>query len=129
MERRFKALRFLSTVYKVLAWIVLVLGVLAGLGILALGVIGGGTLTTLSYGYARGVDVLPALMQGGIVVGIVGFLVALLVSGLYFLILYAVSELILLALAIEENTRETAYYLRGEGTLPITMDTGVPLNS
>jgi len=129
MEKRFKALRFLSAVYKVLAWIVLVLGVLAGLGILTLGVIGGRTLPTLSYGYARGMDFLPALMQGGIVVGIVGFLGSLLVSGLHFLILYAVSEFILLALSMEENTRETAYYLRGEGSLPLSTDTGVPLNS
>lgn len=131
MEKRFKALRVLSAVYKILAWIVLVLGILAGLGILALGVIGGGSLTTLSYGYARGADILPALMQGGIVVGIVGFLAAMLASGLHFLILYAVSEFILLALSIEENTRETAYYLRGEGSLPLSADTdtGVPLNS
>ena len=129
MEKRFKALRFLSAVYKILAWIVLVLGVLAGLGILTLGVIGGRTLPTLSYGYARVMDFLPALMQGGIVVGIIGFLGALLVSSLHFLILYAVSEFILLALSIEENTRETAYYLRGEGSLPLSTDTGVPLNS
>ena len=129
MDKRFKALRVLSTVYKILAWLVLVLGVLAGLGILTLGVIGGGTLTTLSYGYARGMDFLPALMQGGIVMGIIGFLGALLVSGFHFVILNAVSEFILLALSLEENTRETAYYLRGEGSLPISTDTGVPLNS
>ncbi len=129
MEKRFKALRFLSVVYKTLAWIMLVLGVLAGLGILTLGVIGGGTLTTLSYGYVRGMSFLPVLMQGGIVMGIVGFLGALLVSGLHFLILYAVSEFILLAISLEENTRETAYYLRGEGSLPMSTDTGVPLNS
>ena len=129
MEKRFKALRFLSVVYKTLAWIMLVLGVLAGLGILTLGVIGGGTLTTLSYGYVRGMKFLPVLMQGGIVMGIVGFLGALLVSGLHFLILYAVSEFILLAISLEENTRETAYYLRGEGSLPMSTDTGVPLNS
>ena len=129
MEKRFKALRVLSTLYKILAWIGLVLGVLAGLGILTLGVIGGGALTTLSYGYARGMDFLPALMQGGIVMGIIGFLGALLVSGFHFVILNAVSEFILLALSLEENTRETAYYLRGEGSLPLSTDTGVPLNS
>lgn len=128
MEKRFKALRVLSALYKVLAWIALVLGVLAGLGILAMGVLGGGTLTSLTYGYARGADIPAMLMQGGIVVGIIGFLGALLVSGFYFLILYAISELILLAISVEENTRETAYYLRGEGSLSVATDTGVPLN-
>lgn len=130
MERKFNALRLLSTVYRVLAWIALVLGILGGLSILAISVVGGGALARLTYWYAPGAAVPPSLLQNGIVVGIVGFLGALLVSGLYSLILYAVSELILLAISVEENTRETAYYLRGEGTLSAPPpDTGVPLSS
>jgi len=129
MEKRFKALRVLSAVYKILAWIVLAVGILMGLGILAMGAVGGRTLGMMSRYYPPGAGLPPSMMPSGIVMGIVGFLGALLVAALYFLVLYAASELILLAIAVEENTRETAYYLRGEGSLPVSTDTGVPLNS
>jgi len=131
MERRYRALRTLSTVYRVFAWIALVLGILAGLAILTLGVIGIGGRLFATYGgrLTLGDVILSTVSQGGLIAGIVGFLVALLTSGFYFLLLYAVSELILVALSVEENTRETAYYLRGEGSLSTPIDTGVPLNS
>ena len=114
---------------QILAWIALVLGVLTGLGVLALSVMGRGTLERLYIGYTRVVDICPALIQDGIVVGIIGFLVALLASGFHFLILNSLSEGVLLALSIEENTRETAYYLRGEGSLHTDIDTGTPLKN
>jgi hypothetical protein len=128
MEKRYKALRTLSTVYKVLAWIALVVGVLVGLGILTLSIIGVRPLTVYGSRFARGLYFPFGILQGGIVAGIVGFLVALLASAFYFLVLYAVSELVFVLLSIEENTRETAYYLRGEGSLSDSTDTGVPLN-
>ena len=128
MEKRYKALRALSTVYRVLAWIALVVGVLVGLGILTLSIIGVRPLTAYRTRLTPMFYFPFGILQGGIVAGIVGFLVALLASGFYFLLLYAVSEMIFLVLSIEENTRETAYYLRGEGSLSDSTDTGVPLN-
>ena len=63
-----------------------------------------------------GLPVVP--MVGGLVGGIMGGLGILLGTVFYFVLLYAVGELIHLGLAIEENTREIAYYLRGEATIP-----------
>ena len=128
MEKRYKALRALSTVYRVLAWIALVVGVLASLGILTLSIIGVRPLTLYRTRLTPMFSFPFGLLQGGLVAGIVGFLVTLLASGFYFLFLYAVSEVILVVLSVEENTRETAYYLRGEGSLGDSTDTGVPLN-
>jgi hypothetical protein len=50
----------------------------------------------------------------GLAMGIITLLGAL----IYFVFLYAAGEIIEVVLAIEENTRETAFYLRGEGALP-----------
>ena len=40
MEEKFKMLRVVGTIYKVLAWIVLVIGVLSALGVLGAGIWG-----------------------------------------------------------------------------------------
>lgn len=124
MEKKFKALRALATVYKVIAWIALVLGILSAIATLLMGILGG---NAMAYWYRMYGDV-PAFVPGGALFGIIGFLISLLGAGLSFLIFFAISEFILLQLAIEENTRETAYYLRGEGSLPGQADGGLPLN-
>ena len=129
METKFKALRVLSAIHRILAWVVLVVGVLVGVAILALTIIGGGTLPSFMRAYAPGWRFIPGFAPNTIVAGIIGFLGTLLCSSLSFLVLHATSEFILLALSLEENTRETAYYLRGEGVLPNPPDSGVPLSS
>ncbi|MBN1399767.1 MAG: hypothetical protein JXA74_02955 [Anaerolineae bacterium] len=114
MEKRFRALRIVAAVWKILAWIVLVLGGLLALGVVIIGAIQG------RVGYPS--DVLaPVPVLGavtgpimGIVMG-VGLLLAALVQ---FVLTYAVGEVIELGLSIEQNTRETAYYLKGENTIP-----------
>jgi hypothetical protein len=110
MEKRFRVLRFLGLLYKILAWIVLVLGILAAIATVVIGATADEMLTV------PGLPVVP--MVGGLVGGIMGGLGILLGTVFYFVLLYAVGELIHLGLAIEENTRETAYYLRGEATIP-----------
>jgi len=105
MEQRFRVLRIIGTIYKVLAWIALALG---GLGALGASVLGGARIARRAAPWAR--------VVGGIAGGIMGALGILLVAILYFLILYAAGEFVYLALAIEKNTRETAYYLRGKKT-------------
>jgi len=111
MERRFRILRFLALVYQILAWIVLVGGILMAVGVVVLGATGG-----------RGAGNLipPMLAQGaaGVIGGIWAGLLILLGAIFYFVLLYAAGELIHLGLAVEHNTRETAYYLRGEATIP-----------
>lgn len=109
MEKRFRVLRLIAIVFKVLAWISLVGGILGGLVMLALMVVGGGsTLGDLGT---------TASLMGGVVGGLMVFFMAVVVSILTFIQLFAIGEAILLALAIEENTRETAYYLKGGGSL------------
>ncbi|MBC8248106.1 MAG: hypothetical protein H8E90_00375 [Anaerolineales bacterium] len=107
MEKKFTVLRIIGTIYKVLAWVVLVLGILAALGFLAAGIWGEARAVRAPGVFPR--SYVPLM---GIAGGIFGALGIALGAGFYFLLLYAISEAIYLALAIEENTRETARYLR-----------------
>jgi hypothetical protein len=103
MEKKFRILRIIGTLWKVLAWIVLVGGILSALGILLAGALGSGGFILRLFEQETGV--VPGAL--GIVSSIFGFIVALAFTIIYFLILYAVGELIYLMLAIEENTRKT----------------------
>jgi hypothetical protein len=104
MDRRFAALRVIGTIFKVVAWIVLILGLLAGVFVLVAGFLLSGQL-----GLA-GLDV------GGPLAGIALFFVILIVSLFGFLSFYAVGESAYLFLSIEENTRRTAYFAQQEYT-------------
>ena len=119
MEKQFRALRIIGTVFKIFAWIVLIFGVLGGLFMLLAGITGG---ISGEYGYGyRGGPMLVAptdLGLGALVIGILGGGFIVMVSVLYFLFLYATGDAIYLALAIEQNTRETVYYLKGGDNLP-----------
>jgi hypothetical protein len=104
MERRFTALRFIGTVFKVLAWISLILGLLGAIG-------------TLIAGFALGNQSgLLGLDLGGPLAGIAMFVVTLVITIIYFLVLYAVGESIYLFLSVEENTRRTAYFIQQQYT-------------
>lgn len=111
MRRRFRALRFLALLYKILAWVALVGGILSAIIIALIGGLAGNVgsqsplLRDLPF-ISRATGLIPGLAMG--VITLLGALV-------YFVLLYAASEIIEVALAIEENTRETAFYLRGEG--------------
>lgn len=106
MEKRFGALRFIATVLKVLAWIFLVLGILIAI-IAMLGGAAGGLMGGSGYGRALAGGL--SGLFGGFIVGI-GILISALLTFLGFL---GSAEFILVQLAIEENTRETAHYLKG----------------
>ncbi len=107
MENKFRVLRFVGSLYKVIAWILLILGVLGGIGAILAGIFGnsaiGGQMADLT---GLGTEGLLA----GLALG-VGLLVG---AVLQFVLLYAAGEVITLALALERNTRETAYYMRGD---------------
>ena len=100
MQNKFRVLRIVSSILKILAWVVLVLGVLGGCGTLALGLVGGSS--------ARG-DFGPL---AGVLGGAVGSVVLLIFALFYFLFIYAYGELIALLIALEENTRLTAERLQ-----------------
>jgi hypothetical protein len=100
MDRRFTALRVIGTVFKILAWITLLLGLLGAILALVGGLMMGGQEDLLGLGF------------GGPLAAIAAFVVALIVSIFNFLALYAVGDAIYLALSIEENTRRTAYLMQ-----------------
>ncbi|MHB1295694.1 MAG: hypothetical protein ACYC4R_11945 [Anaerolineae bacterium] len=110
MEKRFRALRIVATFIKILAWIALVGGILGAVLIVIVAAMGGnaGAFSSLLNGvpYAGGL----AGLASGLLIGVA----ALIGSLVYFVVLYAAAESIHLGLAIEQNTRETAYFLRGE---------------
>jgi len=107
-QKRFRALRVIGTIFKVLAWIVLVLGLLGAAGVLIFSALGGMQLGD-ALGQREGA--LQGLAAGGLS-GLGGAIMILLFTLLYFLTLYATGEAIYLALAVEENTREAALLLR-----------------
>ena len=110
MERRFRALRLVATVCKILAWVIVVAGCLVALFAIIAGAIQGqaGVQSPTLAG-------IPVLGQvDGLISGLVAGVLTLLAALVQFVLFYAAGEWIELILAIEQNTRETAYFLRGE---------------
>jgi len=104
VEKRFRVLRLVATLYKIFAWIALAVGILGMLGSIIAGVVGADLVRQFTGGDAGGA-------VGGIVGGIIAGVGILVIAALYFLLLYAVSEGVYLLLSIEENTRQAAYML------------------
>ena len=105
MQQKFRILRIVAVIWKVLAWIVLVISVLGGCGVLAFSVMAGGNTGV------RGAD-LGFGPMGGALGGVISAAVFIFGGVLYFVLLYAFSELIDVMLALEENTRLTAEQLK-----------------
>jgi hypothetical protein len=105
VEKKFKILRIVAFVWKIVAWVILVISVLGGCGSLVMSLMAGNQL-------ARQTSTLGLGMLSGAVGGIIIAVVAILVGLFYFISLYAVAEMIDVALALEENTRATAEQLK-----------------
>ncbi len=104
MQPKFRILRIVALIWKILAWIVLVSSILGGCGMVAIGLLSGANAR--SFNQALGVPAAGGF--GGIVVA----LGAIFVGIFYFISLYAVAELVDVMLALEENTRATAEQLK-----------------
>ncbi len=100
MQPKFRVLRIVATLFKILAWIVLVLGLLGSCGALASG------LMPAVQGGGRGDMIGLAAGIGGAIGALVGTLIA-------FVVFYAYGDLISLLISLEENTRLTAERLAG----------------
>ena len=112
MEKRFKVLRIIGGIYRVLGWITAGLTVLSALGVCLIGLFGGGLLSQMQQQFGQmggpgGMGVMGGAL-GGILAG-AGILVYGAVMTLLFL---GTAEGIDLLLALEENTRATADYLQ-----------------
>ena len=114
MEKRFRALRVVASLLKVLAWLVLIAGILAAVGIVAISAIQGqmGAPSPVLENMPMASNLVGPLAGAALAVGV------LLGTLVYFLLMYAAGDVLHLWLAIEYNTRETAFYLRGESTMP-----------
>jgi hypothetical protein len=87
--QRYRALRTIATVFRILAWIVLVLGVIGSI-----------VVAVMAEGAAAAVLVLIAGLFG---------------TAIYFLILFAAAGAIYVVIDIEQNTRDTVESLRQRG--------------
>lgn len=108
MEKKFRVLRIIGTLWKVLAWITLIGGILLSFAILLGGILGSGAAIPLFRPETRFGPTASIIVSS-----VVGFIFGLIITALYFLILYAVGELIYLLLAIERNTRQTVQLMQG----------------
>ena len=106
MEIKYRVLRFIAGLYKVLAWVLLVGGILGAIGAMVGGVMGGALAGQMAETTGLGI--------GGLVAGIAVGITLLIVAVLLFVFLYAAGEVVTLVLALEQNTREAAYYMRGD---------------
>mgnify|MGYP001061076285 CR=1 FL=1 len=111
MEKKFKILRVIGTIWKVLAWIALILGLLFSVGVLLMSIFGGGMMRQLVPQQEQ-MPWGPVLF--GVVGGVVTFIILLIGTAIDFLMLYAVGEFIYLVLAIEENTRRAAQWIESQ---------------
>jgi len=99
---KFKVLRTIGTLWKIIAWMVLAVGILAAFGVLATSILGGASFRQ----YMSPQGNLPwGPWAFGALGGVVGFVATIVATIIQFLIIYGVGELIYLLLAIEENTR------------------------
>lgn len=104
MTKKFGFLRFIAGVYKVIGIILLAAAVLGAIAVLLTSILGGAAIQDL--GGEFGLE--GAAVLGGIFGGILSALGILLGLGLAAVCQFAISEAILVFLAIEENTRATA---------------------
>ena len=115
MEKKFKALRFVGTVYKVLGIIGGVLTVIGAVGFCLFSILGGSLMNSVlnSVGnYGGGGSSGPAGFLGGILGGVIVGGIILLYGGIGSITLYAFGEGIYLLIGLEENTRTTALMLQ-----------------
>ncbi len=110
VPKRFGVLRFFAGLIKVFAWIELIISVLIGIVVALFSMVNIGSILGAEPNQLPiigGILEMFVSLGGGIVLGIVSMLGGI----LYFIILYAIGELISMYLAIEENTRLTAALL------------------
>ena len=111
MGKKYRALRTIATIFKILGWVILVLGILSACGTSAAVLLGGPSMMGMG-GYGGGGD---AGFVYSLIFAIIAFVAMIVTVGLYALVLIAGAEGIQVFLDIEENTREMARKLAQRG--------------
>jgi hypothetical protein len=118
MDRRFKILRFIGTVYKILGIIATVGTIIGSVGICLTTFLGGAAMARVQEQLGEAV-VAPRFL-GGVTGGLIASGFVLLYGAIMALLLYGIGEGIYLLIALEENTRATAAYLQQFSQEPYT---------
>ena len=113
MEKRYKALRIVGVLYKILGVLAALVTVLALVSLCVTSVLGGAAINRLTH--EMGADLPFPGMMGGALGGLIGGLLIAFYSGGAAVTLYGMGEMIYLFLALEENTRKTASLLENQG--------------
>lgn len=111
MEKKFKILRLIGSIYKILGIIAAVLTIVGSLGICVTSVAGSAFMETFE-------DQLGTLISGT-VAGIIAAGVTLLYGAIMALMLYGLGEGMFLLISLEENTRKTAHYMQQYSNEPL----------
>jgi hypothetical protein len=114
MEKRYRALRIVGTLYKIIGVILLIIAVISGIGVCVSGFLGGAAFQGLQ-NWEPSVQGLGAI--GSAVAGVIAGLGALIGGGLGGLTLFATGEGIYLLIAIEENTRTAAMHATAQAPI------------
>lgn len=107
MDKRYRALRTIGTIYKVIGAILAVLTILGALGICIASIAGGAAFNSVMDQYSSASGFLSGIF-GGVIIGFV----VILYGGLMSVTMYGFGEGIYLLIALEENTRTTATLLQ-----------------
>ncbi len=115
MEKRFKVLRTIGKIYKILGIIAAVFTILTALGICALSVLG--TATMSRYAQEWGGTPMPIGVRAwGTISGVIGGLIIIFIGAMITVTFYGLGEGVELLIALEENTRKSADLLNEMGS-------------
>jgi hypothetical protein len=115
MEHKYRALRTIGSIFRVVGYIILVLTILGALAACGLTVIGGTAAETASQ--ELGLNSTGVGFLGGLFGGLLLGLVIILYGGLIALMMVAFGEGIYLLIDIEENTRKTGLLIENQARL------------
>jgi hypothetical protein len=123
MDRKFKVLRLIGSVYKVLGIISAVLTLILAVGICLVSLLGGAVMDQLQREMGRAMG--PVGMVGSAAGGAVAAGFVLIYGVVMTLLLYGAGEGIYLLLALEENTRTTAICLQQYSNPDVGVETEI----